>query len=238
MPIPISIHGYFKPLFGPKCNKEEEEEEKQKTKQTKQKKKKKQTHTKFKGRGDVLSPLLYLILYDATTTILAGHYDFLLSARAMVGRCNNSSSVIDGRVDCGVYVRKKKHDLPRPFPSQRIVGIDSCGFSARDLQKKIIAAVRKRKKKTMGNKVSLEENLINLRIVSKQMQRSSAKCKKNEKAATEKLKKVCVCGKRERANRQTIKNSLSLSLGRHGVYITSHIPSIYLLLLLLLSWVV
>jgi len=43
---------------------------------------------------------------------------------------------------------------------------------------------------TMGNKVSLEEELVNLRIVSKQMQRSSKKCEKNEKAAIEKLKKV------------------------------------------------
>ena len=42
----------------------------------------------------------------------------------------------------------------------------------------------------MGAKVSLEEELINLRIVSKQMQRSSKKCEKNEKAAIEKLKKV------------------------------------------------
>ena len=42
----------------------------------------------------------------------------------------------------------------------------------------------------MGNKVSLEEEMINLRIVSKQMQRSSKKCEKNEKAALEKLKKV------------------------------------------------
>jgi charged multivesicular body protein 1 len=42
----------------------------------------------------------------------------------------------------------------------------------------------------MGNKVSLEEELINLRIVTKQMQRSSKKCEKNEKAALEKLKKV------------------------------------------------
>lgn len=42
----------------------------------------------------------------------------------------------------------------------------------------------------MGNKVSLEEELINLRIVSKQMARSSKKCEKNEKAALEKLKKV------------------------------------------------
>jgi hypothetical protein len=42
----------------------------------------------------------------------------------------------------------------------------------------------------MGNKVSLEEELINLRIVSKQMIRSSKKCEKNEKAALEKLKKV------------------------------------------------
>jgi charged multivesicular body protein 1 len=43
----------------------------------------------------------------------------------------------------------------------------------------------------MGNKVSLEEELINMRIVSKQMLRSSKKCEKNEKAAKEKLKKVC-----------------------------------------------
>lgn len=43
---------------------------------------------------------------------------------------------------------------------------------------------------TMGNKVSLEEEMINLRIVSKQMARSSKKCEKNEKLAVEKLKKV------------------------------------------------
>lgn len=42
----------------------------------------------------------------------------------------------------------------------------------------------------MGNKVSLEEELINMRIVSKQMIRSSKKCEKNEKAAKDKLKKV------------------------------------------------
>ena len=43
----------------------------------------------------------------------------------------------------------------------------------------------------MGNKVSLEDELVNLRITSKQMQRSAKKCEKNEKAAIEKLKKVC-----------------------------------------------
>jgi charged multivesicular body protein 1 len=42
----------------------------------------------------------------------------------------------------------------------------------------------------MGNKVSMEEEMINLRIVSKQMARSAKKCEKNEKAAIEKLKKV------------------------------------------------
>mmetsp|Transcript_36562 Transcript_36562/g.88605 ORF Transcript_36562/g.88605 Transcript_36562/m.88605 type:complete len:101 (-) Transcript_36562:552-854(-) len=42
----------------------------------------------------------------------------------------------------------------------------------------------------MGNKVSLEDEMINLRIVGKQMQRSAKKCEKNEKAALEKLKKV------------------------------------------------
>ena len=44
--------------------------------------------------------------------------------------------------------------------------------------------------KKMGNKVSLEDELVNLRITSKQMQRSAKKCEKNEKAAIEKLKKV------------------------------------------------
>ena len=42
----------------------------------------------------------------------------------------------------------------------------------------------------MGNKISLEEEMINLRIVSKQMQRSAKKCEGNEKKALEKLKKV------------------------------------------------
>jgi hypothetical protein len=42
----------------------------------------------------------------------------------------------------------------------------------------------------MGNSVSLEDEMVNLRIVSKQMQRSSKKCEKNEKAALQKLKKV------------------------------------------------
>lgn len=43
----------------------------------------------------------------------------------------------------------------------------------------------------MGNKISLEDELINLRITSKSMNRSSAKCKKHEKAALDRLKKVC-----------------------------------------------
>ena len=38
--------------------------------------------------------------------------------------------------------------------------------------------------------MSLEDEMVNLRIVSKQMQRSSKKCEKNEKAALQKLKKV------------------------------------------------
>ena len=42
----------------------------------------------------------------------------------------------------------------------------------------------------MGNSVSLEEELINLRMTSKQMQRASKKCEKNEKAAVVKVKKV------------------------------------------------
>lgn len=51
----------------------------------------------------------------------------------------------------------------------------------------------------MGNKVSLEEEMINLRIVSKQMQRSSKKCEKNEKQALEKLKKAIKQGNTEGA---------------------------------------
>jgi charged multivesicular body protein 1 len=42
----------------------------------------------------------------------------------------------------------------------------------------------------MGNRVSLEDEMINLRIVSKQMARSAKKSEKNEKAALEKTKKV------------------------------------------------
>ena len=42
----------------------------------------------------------------------------------------------------------------------------------------------------MGNSVSLEDELINLKMTSKQMQRASKKCEKNEKAAVTKLKKV------------------------------------------------
>eukprot|EP00980_Cylindrotheca_fusiformis_P016255 scaffold4829_cov129-Cylindrotheca_fusiformis.AAC.15 len=51
----------------------------------------------------------------------------------------------------------------------------------------------------MGNKVSLEDEMVNLRIVSKQMQRSSKKCEKNEKAALEKLKKAIQQGNHEGA---------------------------------------
>lgn len=51
----------------------------------------------------------------------------------------------------------------------------------------------------MGNTVSLEDEMVNLRIVSKQMQRSSKKCEKNEKAALEKLKKAIQQGNHEGA---------------------------------------
>jgi len=51
----------------------------------------------------------------------------------------------------------------------------------------------------MGNKVSLEDEMVNLRIVSKQMQRSSKKCEKNEKAALDKLKKAIKQGNHEGA---------------------------------------
>lgn len=51
----------------------------------------------------------------------------------------------------------------------------------------------------MGNKVSLEDEMINLRIASKQMQRSAKKCEKNEKLAIEKLKKAIQQGNQEGA---------------------------------------
>mmetsp|Transcript_13601 Transcript_13601/g.20449 ORF Transcript_13601/g.20449 Transcript_13601/m.20449 type:complete len:203 (+) Transcript_13601:117-725(+) len=51
----------------------------------------------------------------------------------------------------------------------------------------------------MGNSVSLEEQLIDLRITTKQMQRSAKKCEKNEKAAIEKLKKAIKQGNSEGA---------------------------------------
>lgn len=51
----------------------------------------------------------------------------------------------------------------------------------------------------MGNKISLEDEMINLKITSKQMIRSSKKCEKNEKAAIEKLKKAIKQGNMEGA---------------------------------------
>mmetsp|Transcript_7645 Transcript_7645/g.14126 ORF Transcript_7645/g.14126 Transcript_7645/m.14126 type:complete len:216 (+) Transcript_7645:349-996(+) len=53
--------------------------------------------------------------------------------------------------------------------------------------------------KIMGNSVSLEDELINLRLTSKQMQRASKKCEKNEKAAVTKLKKAIQQGNSEGA---------------------------------------
>ncbi|KAL7454338.1 hypothetical protein ACHAWC_005982 [Mediolabrus comicus] len=51
----------------------------------------------------------------------------------------------------------------------------------------------------MGNKISLEEELVNLKITSKQMQRAAKKCEKNEKAAVNKLKKAIAQGNSEGA---------------------------------------
>ncbi|KAL9180550.1 hypothetical protein ACHAXT_011003 [Thalassiosira profunda] len=48
-------------------------------------------------------------------------------------------------------------------------------------------------------KVSLEDELINLKLTSKQMQRAAKKCEKNEKAATVKLKKAIQQGNSEGA---------------------------------------
>lgn len=50
-----------------------------------------------------------------------------------------------------------------------------------------------------GSSVSLEEELINLRLTSKQMQRASKKCEKNEKGAVTKLKKAIQQGNSEGA---------------------------------------
>jgi len=51
----------------------------------------------------------------------------------------------------------------------------------------------------MGNKISLEDEMINLKITSKQMIRSSKKCEKNEKLNIEKLKKAIKQGNMEGA---------------------------------------
>lgn len=51
----------------------------------------------------------------------------------------------------------------------------------------------------MGNKVSLENELINLRLTSKQMQRSAIKCTKNETAAKAKLREAIKAGNIEGA---------------------------------------
>lgn len=51
----------------------------------------------------------------------------------------------------------------------------------------------------MGNKVSLESELINLRLTSKQQQRGSIKCQKNEAAAKAKLREAIKAGNIEGA---------------------------------------
>jgi charged multivesicular body protein 1 len=51
----------------------------------------------------------------------------------------------------------------------------------------------------MGNKISLEDNLLDLRLTSKQMQRSAKKCTQKEKSNIEKLKKAIRDGNSEGA---------------------------------------
>lgn len=51
----------------------------------------------------------------------------------------------------------------------------------------------------MGNKVSLESELINLRLTSKQQQRGALKCQKNENAAKTKLREAIKAGNIEGA---------------------------------------
>ena len=68
----------------------------------------------------------------------------------------------------------------------------------------------------MGNKVSLEDELINLKITSKSMQRSSKKCEKNEKKALEKLKKVSY-------------SSTSTSAGIYLPYLCNYVAHYYIL---------
>jgi len=55
------------------------------------------------------------------------------------------------------------------------------------------------KMKGMFQSPSLEEELINLKMTSKQMQRASKKCEKNEKAAVTKVKKAIAQGNSEGA---------------------------------------
>uniref|UniRef100_A0A7S2GWE3 Charged multivesicular body protein 1b n=1 Tax=Helicotheca tamesis TaxID=374047 RepID=A0A7S2GWE3_9STRA len=50
-----------------------------------------------------------------------------------------------------------------------------------------------------GKKPTLEDELINLKITSKQMQRQAKKCERNEKAAIEKVKKAIKQGNKEGA---------------------------------------
>ena len=64
----------------------------------------------------------------------------------------------------------------------------------------------------MGNSVSLEEELINLRLTSKQMQRASKKCEKNEIAAVDKVKKVNMRNRSHCARRHTDEASPCLPL--------------------------
>lgn len=51
----------------------------------------------------------------------------------------------------------------------------------------------------MGNRVSLEDELINLRLTSKQQQRSALKCNKNEAGAKAKLREAIKAGNIEGA---------------------------------------
>jgi charged multivesicular body protein 1 len=86
----------------------------------------------------------------------------------------------------------------QPHNKEVIVSILSVpNTTTTQLESSLLILVNKARK--MGNKVSLEEELINLRIVTKQMQRSSKKCEKNEKAAIAKLKKAIEQGNSEGA---------------------------------------
>lgn len=82
-------------------------------------------------------------------------------------------------------VRKRRDQTQR--------GVKLADFNVSNQQRYIHSGRR------MGNKVSLENELINLRLTSKQQQRGALKCTKNENAAKAKLREAIKAGNIEGA---------------------------------------